>query len=185
MIPGIYKIFEHWHNKGTLFVFSDPHFDDPEQNQLEPNRPSSEEIVRLINSKVGKTDRIICLGDVGNPEWMKKIRGYKILIAGNHDAGMSNYEEYFDEIYSGPLIIGEKLILSHEPVDVPWAMNICGHDHSGWNTKDGRHLNACLNRNNYLPLNLNQLMKNGLTSKIESIHRACINNATKRSKKKR
>lgn len=37
----------------------------------------------------------------------------------------------FDETYSGPVIIGEKLILSHEPIEnCDWCMNIHGHDHS-------------------------------------------------------
>ena len=64
----------------------------------------------------------------------------KILILGHHDSGASKYEDYFDEIYSGPLIISEKIILSHEPGEVPWALNIHGHDH-GNSAQDAWHLN--------------------------------------------
>lgn len=185
MIQGLYKIFDHWHQRGTVFICSDPHFDDPEMVHLVPNRPTAEEQVKLLNSKVGRCDTLICLGDVCNVEWMRQVRGYKILIAGNHDAGLTNYTDIFDEVYGGPLMIGEKLILSHEPVDVPWAFNIHGHDHSGCHGQDDSHLNVCLDRNAYLPLNFNQLMKHGLASKVESIHRQTIDTATKRSRKRK
>lgn len=185
MIQGLYKIFDHWHTRGTVWICSDPHFDDPEMVHLTPDKPSSEELVKLINSKVGRHDTLIILGDICNPEWVKQLRGYKILIAGNHDAGLSNYSEIFDEVYGGPLMIGEKLILSHEPVDVPWAFNIHGHDHSGWHGDDDHHLNVCLDLNKWIPLNFNRLMKNGIASKVESIHRETIDRATKRGKKRK
>lgn len=231
MIQGLYKIFDHWHARGTVWICSDPHFDDPEMVHLTPDKPSSEELVKLINSKVGRHDTIIFLGDIGNIEWIRKIRGYKILVMGNHDAGASNYKreviatvhdankiskeelevfielaypshsysiesglagwvvvrdnKLFDEVYEGPLMIGEKLILSHEPVDVPWAFNIHGHDHSGWHGDDDHHLNVCLDRNKWIPLNFNRLMKNGIASKVESIHRETIDRATKRSRKRK
>lgn len=184
MIQGLYKIFDHWHQRGTVFICSDPHFDDPEMVHLVPNRPTTEEQVKLLNSKVGRCDTLICLGDICNAEWMRQVRGYKILIAGNHDAGLSNYSDIFDEVYGGPLMIGEKLILSHEPVDVPWAFNIHGHTHKNC-LKDNRHFNACLDANNFLPINFNQWMKQGYLSKINSIHRTTIDNATKRSRKKK
>ena len=80
--------------------------------------------MRLLNSCIGKKDTFICLGDVGNVDIVKKIKGYKVLICGNHDSGTGKYEEVFDEVYKGALIIGEKLILSLEPVDIPWLFNI-------------------------------------------------------------
>ena len=54
----------------------------------------------------------------------------KVLILGNHDA-KGAYKNYFDEIYTGPLFIAEKILLSHEPVyGLPWCLNIHGHDHN-------------------------------------------------------
>ena len=184
MIQGLYKIFDHWHQKGTVWICSDPHFRDAELDHIVANRPTAEEQIKLINSKVGRCDTLIILGDIGDPECVRQLRGYKILIAGNHDAGLSNYTDVFDEVYGGPLIIGEKLILSHEPVDVPWAFNIHGHTHKNF-VMDNRHFNACLDANGYLPINLNQWMKQGYLSKIETIHRSTINTATKRSRKKK
>ena len=181
-IAGLYKMFDHWHAEGTLWVYSDPHFDDMDLAAGLSNRPSTEEQVKMINSKVGKKDTIIFLGDIGNVEWVRKIRGYKILIMGNHDAGRTNYEPVFNEIFEGPVMLGEKLILSHEPVDVPWAFNIHGHDHAGAKRKN--HLNVCADVIGYTPVNMNQFMKSGALSQVETIHRTTIDTATIKARKR-
>ena len=233
MIAGLYKIFDHWHAQGTLWIYSDPHFNDPDLKKgIE--RPDAEELVKLINSKVGRKDTIIILGDIVDIEPVKKIRGYKVLIMGNHDSGRTNYErqvitqlfskelytkeqvldlmktmypncrytidegyqfhspfefwkvsadnQLFDEVYEGPLMIGEKLILSHEPIDVPWAFNIHGHDHVGRKRKG--HMNVCADVIGYVPVNMNQFMKSGAMAHIETIHRDTIDKATERKKKR-
>ena len=233
MIQGLYKIFDHWHQEGTLYIYSDPHFNDPDLKKgIE--RPSAEELVKLINSKVGRKDTIIILGDIVDIEPVKKIRGYKVLIMGNHDSGRTNYErvkaemyfpqkvyqrdeafletqkkypdcnysvsewydfnkdEYcwkviadnmlFDEVYEGPLMIGEKLILSHEPIDVPWAFNMHGHDHVGRKRKG--HMNVCADVIGYIPVNMNQFMKSGALAHIDTIHRETIDKAIVRKKKR-
>lgn len=235
-IAGLYKMFDHWFAEGTTWIFSDPHFSDPDM-ALMMKWPSDDEIVAKINSKVGRKDTFICLGDVGQIDAVKKIRAKrKILIMGNHDAGRTNYErqvisrkfpqeifqkdeallemqrvypgcryniseEYnfendnyvwavkadnmlFDEVFEGPVMLGEKLILSHEPVDVPWAFNIHGHDHSKWQKNDKRHFNVCSNTINFEPINFNQWMKVGHLAHVETIHRACIDTATERKRKR-
>ena len=185
MIQGLYDIFAHWHKQGTVWIYSDTHFNDKELGEGVAARPSAEEHLKLINSKVGKKDTLILLGDVGDIEIARRLKGYKILIAGNHDAGMSNYKDVFDEVYAGALIVGEKLILSHEPVDVPWAFNIHGHVHSGEPMSDNRHFNVCGEvRKCYEPVNLNQFMKAGFMAKIQTIHRDTIDKATKRARKR-
>ena len=186
MIAGLYDIFKHWSERGTVWIYSDTHFNDTELGEGIPARPSAEEHLKLINSKVGKKDTLILLGDVGDIEVARKLKGYKILIAGNHDAGLSNYREVFDEVYAGALIVGEKLILSHEPVDVPWAFNVHGHNHAGKAMSDKNHFNVCGDvRNCYTPINLNQFMKMGFMSNIKTIHRDTIDKATKRSKRRK
>jgi calcineurin-like phosphoesterase family protein len=234
-LPGVYKIFnDRWCNQ-TVWIYSDSHFGDKELAAGMPNRPSDQEQIAMINSKVGKNDTLIVLGDVGDVECVKQLRGYKVLICGNHDVGATNYQrersewlfdqkEYseeevkeivrkqcpeckitvtecvtfinaaswvvtadnhlFDEVYTGPLMIGEKILLSHEPVNIPFALNIHGHDHSGWNHKDWAHLNVCSDVIGYTPINLNQILKNGATSHVQSIHRQTINDATKNAKKR-
>lgn len=182
MIAGLYKCFDHWHKQGTVWIYSDTHFNDAELEAGHPRPYSSEEHLKRINSKVGKKDTLILLGDVGDVELAKRLKGYKILICGNHDGGRTNYEGIFDEIYEGPLMIGEKFILSHEPLDVPWAFNFHGHDHAG--AKRQRHLNCCADVVGYEPINLNQFMKTGPAAKIDSLHRCTIDKATERKKKR-
>ena len=88
----------------------------------------------------------------------------------------------FDEVYEGALIVGEKLILSHEPVEIPWLYNIHGHDHAGHKRKG--HLNVCSDTIGYKPINFNQFLKSGQTANIQTIHRATINKATERKAKR-
>lgn len=88
----------------------------------------------------------------------------------------------FDEVYEGALIVGEKLILSHEPVEIPWLYNIHGHDHAGRKRKN--HLNVCSDVIGYEPVNLTQKLKSGLMSAITTIHRATIDSATERKAKR-
>ena len=230
-IQGLYKCFNHWHAEGTTWLYSDPHFNDPDILAGVKNPMSADDQIKMINSKVGRKDIFICLGDVCDVSYVKKIRAqYKILIMGNHDSGRSNYERQvitqqffksqytkqqvldltkalfpnykysidesdeivweitadnllFDEVYEGPVMLGEKLILSHEPIDVSWAYNIHGHDHAGWN-KRKNSLNVCANIINYTPINFNQWMKGGHLSHIETLHRSTIDTATERKLKR-
>lgn len=185
MIVQLYEKFRPWSETGTVWLYSDPHFGDEELRLLVPSRPTDEEQVRLINSKVGRKDTLILLGDVGDIEYAKKLRGYKVLIMGNHDAGASNYEEVFDEVYAGPLIVGEKILLSHEPIPIPGFLNIHGHIHHPLvKANHPNQLNCCSDAINYTPINMNQLMKSGILGKIETVHRATIDKATKRARKR-
>ena len=184
MIEGLYKIFDHWHKQGTVWLYSDPHFNADEDLHIPfPDRPSAEEQIKMINSKVGRKDTLILLGDVGDPECARKLRGYKVLICGNHDAGASNYVNIFDEIYTGPLMISEKIILSHEPLDINWAFNIHGHTHCVEFNRPG-HLCVCSDFINYTPVNFNQFIKSGRLKEIVQLHRITIDTATERKAKR-
>lgn len=237
MIESLYKPFQKWSEKGTIWIFSDLHFEDEDLVNVYDDRLSADELVRRINSKVGKCDTLICLGDVGALSYVPFLRGYKVLVMGNHDAGRTLYErkvwtarfycseytknealnkmkilhpncEYsirkknsfrypfeiwvveadnclFDEVYEGPVMISPKLMLSHEPIDCAgWAFNLHGHIHARAHKNDECHYNVCADCHNYLPLNLNQFLKSGALSKISSIHRQTIDEATARRKKR-
>ena len=236
-IAGLYKTFDHWHAEGTLWIISDTHFGDADIRRGFPDRPADDELVKRINSYVGRKDTLIMLGDTGDLSYVKKLRAkYKILIMGNHDCGRTNYERQiitqmfstelytkeqaldlmktmypncrysikadeniitaddfmfweatadnmlFDEVYEGALIIGEKFILSHEPVELPWALNFHGHDHKGGFHKNS--VNCCCDVIGYKPINMNQIMKQGLAARIDTIHRIIINKATEKKKKR-
>jgi calcineurin-like phosphoesterase family protein len=236
MLPGIYDSFQHWGEKHqTVWIYSDPHFNDDELAGGIKGRPSAEEQVKRINAKCGRRDCLIVLGDVGDIDYVRQLRAeYKILVMGNHDAGASNYKRQvitriydqdkftkeevldemrmyfhnwkitinescefhapfkrwvatadnllFDEVYEGALIVGEKLILTHEPVEIPWLFNVHGHDHAG--RKRQNHLNVCSDVIGWEPVNFTSFLKSGFGSKIQTIHRETIDNATKRKAKR-
>ena len=85
----------------------------------------------------------------------------------------------FDEIYEGPLMINDRCILSHEPIEVPeYMFNIHGHVHNlrYWKETldDGHHMNVVTEAIDYEPINLSKLLRSGLLSDIASIHRTVI-----------
>ena len=162
-----------------MWLISDTHFDDFDCKYMDPNWPSPEEHIANIASHIGKFDTLIHLGDVGDPTYMDRVRCRKVLITGNHDKGTAVYEPYFDEIYTGPLFIGEKILLSHEPVfGLPWCRNIHGHNHDGVIT-DGCHINLAANVVGYKPLSLGRLIQYGALSGFGGIHRDTVDRINK------
>lgn len=211
MFKSLYDQFAHWYHGGSIYLYSDPHFSDEEMKHIRRNYIGDDEQVRRINSKIGKNDTLIILGDVGNVEFVKKLRGYKVLVMGNHDAGATNYKRQtsiqeevvptmhgglfckeiiknnhlFDEVYEGALFISDKIVLSHEPIDLPFALNIHGHDHSMWSGTDPLHFNVCAEHINYTPVCLKNIIESGILKKIPSIHRITIDQATARKKSRK
>lgn len=229
----LYPAFEHWLEKGgNIWVISDPHFSDPEMVYLRKDYIGDEEQIRRINSKVGKNDVLIILGDIGNEEKVAKLKGYKVLVMGNHDRGKTNYQrridriekissedfslgdikaiknffskgelgeveniynqhieiefrdnKLFDEVYDGPLFISNKVLLSHEPINLPFVYNVHGHDHS--NMCPPEHgINVCAEWINYTPISLLDIFKKGALKEVEDLHRITIDTATERKKLK-
>jgi calcineurin-like phosphoesterase family protein len=231
MFKNLYDNFAHWFHdgQGTVYFYSDPHFNDPEMVQLRKNYIGDAKQVKSINSKIGKYDTLVVLGDVGDIERVRQIRGYKVLVMGNHDAGATNYkrqvvtetfhvfnaskeeaiqimkEKYpnwkitsevlelgrftkvtadnclFDEVYEGALMIAPNIILSHEPVNFPFAVNIHGHDHSNW-YQGG--INMCAEHIDYTPVPLKDLVEKGML-KAPDIHRETIDKAIDRKAKRK
>ena len=220
----LYKPLEHWYHGGTIWLYSDPHFGDPDNGTR--GWPSDDDQVKMINNGLSKNDTIIFLGDIGDVEYIKKIKGYKVLIMGNHDKGASNYlkkyrvevptkgilfESYsridvedvvaeynileqhddeaeifnnhlFDEVYEGPLMINDHIMLSHEPVNMGFGINIHGHNHAG--RMIDRYLgcvniNVCSNVIEFRKRRLDELLEH--TNYVD-IHRLAIDNARKRTK---
>lgn len=91
----------------------------------------------------------------------------------------------FDEVYEGPLMISSKIILSHEPVSFPYAINIHGHDHSKSEGHDDElHINVCAEHVDYTPISLSEVVKSGKLNKAVDIHRQTIDKAIKRKVKR-
>lgn len=223
----LYKPFEHWYHGGTIWVYSDPHFGDNENGTN--GWPTDDEQIGMINKGLGRNDTIIFLGDIGDVEYIKKIKGYKVLIMGNHDKGASNYlKEYrtetntkvlfksykkedavdiaaeynileqhddeaevydnhlFDEVYDGPLMINNHILLSHEAIDMSFGINIHGHNHGGKHisydpASSVININVCSNVVGFKKLRLDELV-DGLD--YRDIHRIAIDKAITRKRNK-
>ena len=191
----LYPMFNHWFRGGNIWVISDQHWGDGDTKFFRKNNLADEDIFQRIYKKIGKNDVLICLGDLhGNindyPEsrklaldYISRIRGYKVLIMGNHENGKSNYEEYFNEVYDGPIMISKKVMLSHEPFDSPYIFSIHGHKHDN-GFSNGHNFNACAEWIDYTPVSLLEMFKKGMFKNVEDIHRQTIDRATARKAKK-
>jgi len=97
MIKSLYDNFKHWSDNGCVWIISDPHFGDEDCKLMNQNWPEPGQQVRLINKTIGKQDTLICLGDVGDENYIKQIKcQHKVLITGNHDKGVNNYKRVTD-----------------------------------------------------------------------------------------
>lgn len=182
MIDCLYKPFRQWSAFGSVFIYSDPHFEDTDCKIMNADWPEPNDQLMTLSSTAHKNDTLVVLGDIGKPAYFQYIKAHKVLICGNHDAGVVNYAPYFDEIYTGPLMISDKILLSHEPVlGLPFVLNIHGHCHNGEkffrDENGGLHMNVCSDVIGWQPLNLGYLIKHGLLSEIPSIHRITIEKA--------
>jgi len=127
----------------------------------------------IINwlKKVRKDDKIFHLGDIGFGKAdnlikiFKNLPGYKILIRGNHDKGFNDsvlHKMGFNEIYKYPIILEEKYILSHKPLEAVIGsnmINICGHIHEQ-ETGHIEQINVSVEQINYTPISFKKLKIN-------------------------
>lgn len=120
MIKTLYKPFQHWSEKGSVYLISDTHFDEDDR-KLMGYKISEQDQIYLLNEFCHKNDTLVHLGDVGNPEYMDKLKCHKVLLMGNHDTAPTQMEKYFEEVYTGPLWIAEKIVLSHEPLQITFG----------------------------------------------------------------
>jgi len=188
----LYEPFEKWYHGGTIWLYSDPHFQKDTEMEEFFKWPAAEERLARINKCITKNDTFVCLGDVGDRlDLIAQIKcDYKVLITGNHDKGNSIYEPYFNEIYDGPIFISDKILLSHERIDLPFCINIHGHEHCaeswfdlvGIQTVIGMVQTASFNIASdvvdFKPIRLDEIISKYPLKNVHSIHRITIDNAT-------
>lgn len=189
MIACLYDCFKHWAANGSVYILSDPHFNDDDCIKMDKRWIDANAHIEMINKSVHKNDTLILLGDLGDPECVKLIKAKKVLITGNHDK-ICDYRDIVDEIFDGPVMIAPKILLSHEPImGLIFLCNIHGHDHAGrhryFDESGAKHINVASNVCKWIPINLSEEIKNGLFSNIPDIHRVTIDYATKNSVKKK
>ena len=181
MIKTLYKKFQHWSDGGSIYIISDTHFDDSDCEYMDADWITPEEHIKNIKKYVRKNDTLIHLGDVGNVDWIRQLDCYKVLIMGNHDTGITKYENIFNEVYNGALFISDKILLSHEPLHGEYWFNIHGHDHGHLLPPRGyNYVNLASNHTQWGVFNLGAEIKKGLLSKVDNIHRATIDRATEK-----
>ena len=89
----------------------------------------------------------------------------------------------FDEVYSGPLFISDRIVLSHSPLNFDKEFNcffnIHGHEHSL--VPRLNHLNVAANNIDYYPLNLGEIIKGGKLSNIDNINKFITSTAVEKA----
>lgn len=168
------------------FVISDPHFGHRAIINAARKLPSIPDEFRSMdqvefmnlymigawNSVVSHEDEVIVLGDIAfnmSPEEVAHVisclNGKKILIRGNHDRGKSHHywvRAGFTASIDGPIVLrtmdGDRVILSHEPVMRPAALNICGHKHMSNIGLGPKHICVCMERMAYKPARISEIL---------------------------
>lgn len=170
-----------------IYVISDTHFFHKNiitycRPEFENLKEMHDHLIKEWNSVVEECDTVIHLGDVAfgpkeNREAIEKIfsqlNGKKILLPGNHDRYVLSKNRHF---YNKPLfdtveqdndkIVINKVILSHEPIDIipEGYINIHGHVHADPSAAlfklDTRRINVCVDAmGSYKPKDITELLE--------------------------
>jgi calcineurin-like phosphoesterase family protein len=172
----------------SAFVTADLHIDHarilsfttPDGSPMRPHsclEEMQQDLEERWNAKVHKKDTCYVLGDVAFSKTglrlMERFNGRKILIAGNHDRLPAKlYLQYFDDIrgayfHHGSSTMPGGLIFTHIPVhsDVlqgHYVGNVHGHLHCHQVCSEGqvdrRYFNACVERNSFSPVALEDVV---------------------------
>jgi calcineurin-like phosphoesterase family protein len=155
-----------------IFLISDTHF--CHKNIIEyADRPflsveeMNEKIIENWNKAVKKNYKVIIAGDFAlcgkekMKELVERLNGYKILILGNHDRSYNSMKSFpFDEVIKYPILIQEKYIISHHPLEnVPTGfVNIHGHIHNR-EMHSLNYFNISVEQIGYTPIELKEIEK--------------------------
>ncbi len=190
------------------FVSSDYHIfkeyrkDITDINQRKLREKESKEIIDIHNSKVGKNDLFLFLGDITEEEYgkekeyssileflkskIKLLNGKKYIILGNNDSfNDSFYKDCgFLGIIRESYIETDKYLFSHYPIAIPDYLNkinIHGHIHGSknyWGMKYENHLDS------YYKLWNGPIRFNALLKKYNEYQKGCICDLKKEPERK-
>lgn len=143
------------------------HCNRPFNDVIEMN----EYIISQWNNTVNNNDTVYHLGDFAFHVSKKKLidlisrlNGYKILVKGNHDKKSLTFWRRcgFDEVYNDPIILNNRYLLSHRPVDTFSFYNIHGHTHNKPKPELYIPFSFCVSVEmiNYKPISLEEIEKN-------------------------
>lgn len=120
-------------------------------------------LIHQWNSVVTKHDLVYVLGDVAIDQeglkYVKKLKGNKMLVRGNHDVwGTKRYLEYFQEVH-GLLNYRRVFWMTHAPIhpeSLRSLVNLHGHVHQN-SLQDSRYINCCVEMSYGVPQSLDEL----------------------------
>lgn len=170
----------------NIFVTSDTHYNHANMLKFKRDdgshlrvfrdvREMNETLIENWNKVVRDEDIIYHLGDVymsdgaGCNEILKRLRGRKRLVLGNHDNGKDQIlQRHFQKITVWRMWPDLGLILSHVPLHPSSfrkaRVNVHGHTHyrnvtvpTNRNILDRRYLNVCVEQTNYTPVNIEDI----------------------------
>lgn len=172
LVEGYHKIIT---PGSTIWVGADWHFYTGYNDQLKEN-PNIDRLVNNFNAKVKDTDVVIFIGDLYDArrlfdlnklpklDRIKKLKGYKIIVKGNHDVADDDiyYKMGFDEVCERYEV--GNVIFTHEPCEVKAnQVNVHGHLHyskSYWYIKPSSHIDAYTARFDYQPMLVEDVVLN-------------------------
>ena len=161
--------------KRTVWVGADWHFYTKYNDNLKEN-PNIDKIINNFNKVIKPNDIVIFLGDLydarrihdkkemPNLKKIKRLKGYKIFVKGNHDVDPDKayYDLGFNEVHM-KYILGN-VVFTHEPVNVDKnQVNVHGHLHycgDYWYIKPKSHIDVYTARFKYQPVSLTDAVTN-------------------------
>lgn len=166
---------------GKIFIISDTHFSHSNILKFKDRKGAyfrgdlfkdedhmNETMINNWNSVVSPEDKVYHLGDVYFGSGQKandilhRLNGKKRLILGNHDNGRDQVlRAHFKKILLWRKWGDYGVIMSHIPLHescLGGFINIHGHIHQNSSPK-GPYINACVEQNNYTPVDLLDLIK--------------------------
>jgi calcineurin-like phosphoesterase family protein len=140
----------------------------------------TEDMITWYNELVSPEDRVYILGDVtftaaNMASVVPRLNGRKVLVPGNHEPPkMRKYFDLFDDVRG--YVVKKGFIMSHIPIHPQslsrWTVNIHGHLHNNAimeyiedfdvnqeEREDHRYFNACVERTNFRPILLDDILK--------------------------
>lgn len=143
----------------NVWVTSDFHFNHRNILKFEERRANlfatlddmNRGLVDVWNTKVGKEDLVIFLGDLSftyTETVESQLNGHKILIRGNHDLRGEDFFKKFGFFKVVSVGVWGKFVFTHVPIHPNefqwrWKINVHGHTHSR-SIDDPRYFNACI-----------------------------------------
>lgn len=129
-------------------------------------------IIERWNSVVSKNDLVWVLGDVCMDKTklhlLKKMKGNKHLILGNHDEfSLDTYKPYFNLIHG--FLRYKGLWLSHPPIhsdELRGKVNVHGHVHNN-PIKDSRYICVSVEQVQGLPISLEEIREKIKTTLVK------------------